>query len=72
MSQVLLPNSEVPFISLATLPSRASSIAASKINVTARLKFPSIENFIELIPRHTPPKVIMLGRRCPSFLMRLI
>ena len=26
-------------------------------------KFPSIENFIELIPRQTPPKVSMLGKR---------
>ena len=40
------PNSEVPLISLAILPSSASKIAANKINVTARLKFPSIENFI--------------------------
>ena len=31
------PNSEVPFISLAILPSKASNIAASKINITARL-----------------------------------
>ena len=35
----------------------------SKINVTARLKLPSIENFIELIPRQTPPKVRIFGRR---------
>ena len=57
------PNSEVPFISLATLPSKASKIAARRINVTAKLKFPSIENFMELIPRHTPPKVRIFGRR---------
>ena len=31
------PNSEVPFINLAILPSNASSIAAKSINVTARL-----------------------------------
>ena len=53
----------MPFINLATLPSNASRIDANKIKVTARLKFPSIENFIELIPRHTPPKVKMLGKR---------
>ena len=44
-----MPNSEVPFINLAILPSNASNIAANKIKVTARLKFPSIENLIELI-----------------------
>ena len=31
------PNSEVPLINLAILPSKASKIAAIKINVTARL-----------------------------------
>ena len=67
-----LPNSEVPLINLATLPSKASSIEANKIRVTARLKFPSIENFIELIPRHTPPKVKILGKRYLVFLLILI
>ena len=32
-----LPKSEVPLISLAILPSRASNIAANKIKITARL-----------------------------------
>ena len=36
------PNSDVPLINLAILPSSASSIAASKIKVTAKLKLPSI------------------------------
>ena len=53
----------MPFINLAILPSKASNIAANKIKVTARLKFPSIENFIELIPKHTPPKVRIFGKR---------
>ena len=57
------PNSDVPFINLAILPSSASSIAANSIRVTDKLKLPSIENFIELIPRHTPPKVSIFGRR---------
>ena len=57
------PKSEVPLINLATLPSRASNIAANKINITARLKLPSIENLIELIPKQTPAKVKMLGKR---------
>ena len=55
--------SDVPFINLAILPSSASSIAANSIRVTDKLKLPSIENFIELIPRHTPPKVSIFGRR---------
>ena len=66
-----LPNSEVPLINLATLPSNASRIAARSINVTAKLKFPSIENFIELIPRQTPPKVRIFGKRYLVFLMIL-
>ena len=41
-----LPNSEVPLINLAIRPSKASRIAANKINVTAKLKLPSIENLI--------------------------
>ena len=57
------PNSEVPFINLAILPSNASSIAAKIIKITAKLKFPSNANFIELIPRHTPPNVRIFGRR---------
>ena len=32
-----LPNSDVPFINLAILPSNASKIAANKIKVTAKL-----------------------------------
>ena len=39
----------MPLISLAILPSNASKIAANKISVTAKLKFSSIENLIELI-----------------------
>ena len=56
-----LPNSDVPFINLAILPSKASSNAANTIKVTAREKLPSNENFIELIPRQTPTKVKRLG-----------
>ena len=66
------PNSEVPLISLAILPSRASNIAASKIKVTAKLKFPSIENFIELIPKQTPANVKIFGSKYLVFLMKLI
>ena len=55
------PNSDVPLINLAILPSKASKIAANKINVTDKLKFPSIENLMELIPRHTPAKVKIFG-----------
>ena len=62
------PNSEVPFISLAILPSKASSIAANKIRVTAKLKFPSIENFIELIPKQTPASVRIFGSKYRVFL----
>ena len=58
-----LPKSDVPFINLAILPSKASNIAANKINVTARAKLPSIENFIELIPRQTPARVKMFGSK---------
>ena len=58
-----LPNSDVPLINLAILPSRASKIAANKIRVTAKLKLPSIENLIELIPRQTPAKVKILGSK---------
>ena len=57
------PNSDVPLINLATLPSNASKIAASKIKVTARLKFPSIENLIELIPKQTPANVNIFGSK---------
>ena len=57
------PNSEVPFINLAILPSSASKIAANKIKVTAKLKLPSIENLIELIPKQTPAKVKILGNK---------
>ena len=67
-----MPNSEVPFINLAILPSKASNIAAKKINVTAKLKFPSIENLIELIPRQTPPKVRIFGKDILFFLKILI
>ena len=56
-----MPNSDVPLINLAILPSKASNIAANKINFTAKLKFPSIENFIELIPRQTPASVKIFG-----------
>ena len=31
------PNSDVPLINLAILPSKASNIAANKINITAKL-----------------------------------
>ena len=62
------PNSDVPFINLAIRPSNASRIAASKINITAKLKLPSIENLIELIPKQTPPKVRMLGNKYLVFL----
>ena len=66
------PNSEVPFINLAILPSSASRIAANKIKVTAKLKLPSIENLIELIPKQTPAKVKILGKRYLVFLNLLI
>ena len=33
----------------------------NKINITERLKFPSIENLIELIPKQTPTSVSTLG-----------
>ena len=56
-----LPKSEVPFINLAILPSKASKIAAKIIKITAILKFKSNENFIELIPRHTPAIVNIFG-----------
>ena len=59
-------------MNLATLPSKASKIAASKIKVTAKLKFPSIENLIELIPKQTPAKVKILGSKYLFFLKRLI
>ena len=52
----------MPLINLAILPSRASKIAANKINITARVKFASIENFIELIPKQTPISVNMFGK----------
>ena len=42
---------------------KASKIAASKIKVTAKLKFPSIENLIELMPKQTPAKVKILGSK---------
>jgi len=54
------PNSDVPLINLAILPSNASKIAENKIKVTAKLKLPSIENLIELIPKQTPAKVKIL------------
>ena len=57
------PNSDVPLISLATLPSKASNIAANKIKITAKPQFPSIENFIELMPKQTPAKVRIFGNR---------
>jgi len=53
----------VPLINLAILPSNASKIAANKINVTAKVKLPSIENLIELIPRQTPARVKMFGSK---------
>ena len=67
LSQIL-----IPFINLAILPSNASKIAANKIKVTAKLKFPSIENLIELIPRQTPAKVRIFGSKYLVFLMKLI
>ena len=66
-----LPNSVVPFISLAILPSKASSIDASSIKITANLKFKSKENFIELIPKHTPAIVKILGKIYLVFLTEL-
>ena len=45
-------------------------MAANRINVTAKLKFPSIENLIELIPKQTPAKVKIL-KQVSSFLMQL-
>jgi len=57
------PNSDVPLINLATLPSKASKIAANNMKITAKLKFPSIENLIELIPKHTPASVRIFGKR---------
>ena len=42
--------------------SKASSIDASSIKITANLKFKSKENFIELIPKHTPAIVKILGK----------
>ena len=38
-------------------------VDANNISVTERLKFPSIENLIELIPKHTPPRVKMFGSK---------
>ena len=38
-------------------------MAANRINVTAKLKLPSIENLIELIPRQTPAKVRIFGSK---------
>ena len=49
-------------INLAILPSSASNIA-SNIKVTAKLKLPSIENFIELIPKQTPANVNVFGNK---------
>ena len=65
------PNSDVPLINLAILPSSASKIAAIKIKFTAKLKLPSIENFIELIPKHTPPKLKYLEVSILFFLRKL-
>ena len=56
------PKSEVPLISHATLPSRPSNIAATTKNKIAKVKFPSIANLIELIPKQTPIKVNKLGK----------
>ena len=39
----------------------------NKIKITARLKFPSIENLIELIPRQTPAKGKIFGSRYLDF-----
>ena len=47
-------------------------IEANKINVTARLKLPSMENFIELVPKQTPPSVRIFGKRYLVFLKKLI
>ena len=62
MSSILFPKFEVPLINLATLPSKPSKIAATIKNKTAKVKFPSIANLIELIPRQTPTRVRTLGR----------
>ena len=61
----------MPLINLAILPSKASKIAANKIKVTAKL-LPSIENFIELIPKHTPAKVSIFGNKYLVFLKKPI
>ena len=52
-----LPNSDVPFINLAILPSKASSNAANTIKVTAREKLPSNENFINPIKEYEKMKL---------------
>ena len=56
------PKSDVPLINLATLPSKASRIAATTRNKTAYEKLPSIANLIELIPKQTPISVNTFGR----------
>ena len=47
-------------------------MAANKINVTAKLKFPSIENLIELIPKQTPANVKIFGNKYLVFLRKPI
>ena len=67
-----LPNSEVLSSNLAILPSKPSSKAAKRINKIAKLKFPSNENLIELIPRQTPTIVRRFGKMYLDFFVETI
>ena len=62
------PNSEVPLINLAILPSNASIKPANNIATTASANLPSKANLIDVKPIQTPINVIALGRIILVFL----
>ena len=56
------PTFDVPFISLAILPSKPSIKAAKIIAIIAISNLPSKANRIELKPIHTPIRVNIFGK----------
>ena len=56
------PNLDVPLISRAIRPSKASTIDANTIKISAFSKLPSKASLNEFKPKHNPIMVIRLGR----------
>ena len=64
-----LPTLDVPFISLAILPSKPSIIAAIIIAIIANSNFQSNANLIDVNPIQTPISVSILGNIILAFFL---